>query len=225
MNPLQGLCVFIFSWRKVTRNASTLYGRVAEHFPWVKFVNCDESESPIVGVPENQTIQLDDSCYYGKQFQAAHDAMVPGNYMACITGDVEPEADWSSIAKHIGEAIRSGGFGVFAPNVEVTTHVARNQPVAHATLRYLFSVPNTDCTCWVIHPAVLSVLRLLRIGERSNLGWGIDTIACHESRVQGLHVVRDYGILVKQPPGTGYSREEAFSQQITLIHFYNQLRQ
>jgi hypothetical protein len=205
--------VYIFSWKKVTANATALYKAVAPIFPNTTFINCDEN----VTMPADiKTIQRDDSFYYGKQFDVAiHDA--PANsYVACIVGDVDPVADWAKIADQTINAFNTGKFGILAPNVDFTWHTKRTSVI----MNNIYAVPNTDCTCWFLHPIVIQKLKTLSIGSISNLGWGIDIIAIQESLKHRLLVARDYDTLVRQPKGTAYSEGAARVQMNALMAKY-----
>lgn len=196
--------VYIFSWRKVTENAIRLYDAVSPHFKNTFFVNCDQREK----IPREKVIQLDDRYFYGGQFEASLKATPKGKIMGCIVGDVEPEAPWELIAKKATAAFQTGRIGVYAPNVDITEHTSRQHNVGGD----LFSVVNTDCTCWFIHPDMLCRIRYMDVCRLTNIGWGIDYACCEESRRQGKFVVRDYSVLVKQPKGTAYSKENASRQ-------------
>lgn len=213
MPTLNDIYVYIFSWKKVTANATELYRAVAPVFPHTTFINCDEHVTMPADIP---TIQCDDSFYYGKQFDTAiHHAPV-GSYVACIVGDVDPSANWTLIANNTVAAFNLDKFGIFAPNVDYTWHTAKKACI----INNIYTVPNTDCTCWFLHPMVVDKLRTLSIGTISNLGWGIDTIAIHESIKNRLLIARDYDTLVRQPKGTAYSTVEARVQMNALIAAY-----
>jgi len=215
MVTLNDIHVYIFSWKKVTANATALYKAVAPVFPHTTFINCDEN----VTMPADiSTIQRDDSFYYGKQFETAIHHAPADAYVACIVGDVNPIADWPLIATNTIAALTTDRFGILAPNVDYTWHTARAgiTPI----MKNIFTVPNTDCTCWFLHPKVLHKLRQLPIGSLCNLGWGIDKIAITESFKQRLLVARDYDTLVHQPKGTAYDQIVAREQMAALIAAY-----
>ena len=213
MVKLEDIYVYIFSWKKVTANAIALYKAVAPVFPNTIFINCDEN---VTMPPDIRTIQCDDSFYYGKQFDTAIQHAPAGAPVGCIVGDADPVANWSLIAANTVAALTTNKFGIFAPNVDYTWHVARTRKLVNN----IYDVPNTDCTCWFLHPAVIAKLRTLSIGTVSNLGWGIDTIAIEESKRRSLWIGRDYDTLVRQPKGTAYNTELSRVQMRDLIAAY-----
>lgn len=215
MFDISDIHVFIFSWKKVTSNALTLYHRVAAHFPSTYFINCDE-HTTITEIPAERVIQRDDSYYYGGQFETALAHTPIGKPMACVVGDVSPEANWAVIAANAVTTLNTRRVGIYAPNVFYTWHTARGK---HLWAEY-YEVPNTDCTCWFLHPTLLQRLRDLPFYRVSNLGWGIDSIFIQEAGRQGLLVVRDYATLVQQPQGTAYDSSLARTQMTDLIHLY-----
>ena len=212
--------VYIFSWKHVTANARELYRNIASHFPQTFFINCDEHTS-ITDISADRVIQKDDSYYYGGQFYTALQHMPPGKILACVVGDVEPEADWAQIARNTVDAFNTEAAGIYAPNVYFTSWTGRNQPINIA--KELYSVTNTDCTCWFIHPTLTNNLRCFDYYKLCNLGWGIDHIFCEEALRSHLYVARDYRVLVKQPKGTAYNQTIARTQMILIRIAYTEL--
>jgi hypothetical protein len=213
MLTVEDIHVYIFSWKKVTANATALYRAIGSVFPNTTFINCDET----VTMPSDiRTIQCDDSFYYGRQFDTAIQHAPVGAHVGCIVGDVDPVADWAQIATTMVAAFNKGTYGIIAPNVDYTWHVAR----AALIEKNIYAVPNTDCTCWFLHPKIVNTLRSLDIGSISNLGWGIDTIAIWESLKNRLYVGRDYDTLVRQPKGTAYNTAAARVQMNALVQAY-----
>ncbi len=201
---------FIFSWKKVTENALKLYDKASAVSP-TTFINCDENCGVVV-----KNIQLDDSYYYGGQFETAIKAVPEGAALCCVVGDVSPEANWADIYIKAKEALSTKYVGVYAPNVDYTWHMAKGRQVGNT----LWEVPNTDCTFWFIDADVVAALRRIPYRALSNLGWGIDTVVNKESARQGKLVVRDYSELVRQPMGTAYNKQKAQEQMRALLNYY-----
>jgi hypothetical protein len=210
------ICVHIFSWKKVTGNAKALFRAIAPHFPNTTFINCDETAPVTEEDIAPHTLQRDDSYYYGGQFETALKNTPPGKILACVVGDVNPAANWEQIAENAVKALNTGRVGVYAPNVYYTWHTARG----NALWDELYEVPNTDCTCWFIHPTVYGILREIPVFAASNLGWGIDTICMKETARQRLLVARDYAVKVEQPQGTNYSTQAAHEQMSRILGLY-----
>lgn len=205
---------FIFSWKKVTENALMLYDKASAVSP-TTFINCDENVRVLV-----KNIQLDDSYYYGGQFEAAIKAVPDGDSLCCIVGDVSPEGvKWSAIYEKAKEALSTKYVGVYAPNIDYTWHTSKGRQVGNS----LWEVCNTDCTFWFIHADVVRALKSIPYRLLSNLGWGIDTVVNKESARQGKLVVRDYSELVRQPEGTAYNKEKANTQMALLLNYYNSM--
>ena len=196
---MNNIHTFIFSWKKVTENALALFEKASAVCPNTTLINCDENVGVLV-----KHIQLDDSYYYGGQFEAAIKAVPDGSSLCCIVGDVSPEASWSSIYEKAVETLATQHVGVYVGNT-------------------LWEVPNTDCTFWFIDADVVRVLRDIPYRMLSNLGWGIDTIVNKESVRQGKLIVRDYSDLVRQPMGTAYNKEKAKAQMSLLLAYYDSL--
>jgi hypothetical protein len=218
MYSADDIYIYIFSWKRVSHQSPDLYRAVASAFPHVYFINCDEHFTPPEDIPS--VIQLDDRYYYGGQFQAAIQNIPAGKILCCITGDVNPEADWKLLCDHTVTAFNTGKIGVYAPNVDYTDHPGRNERLWDN----LYDVKNTDCTCWFLHPAIVNDLRLIPYMELTNMGWGIDAMFIHEARRRGLLVARDYDILLIQPRGRGYSSNEGGKGARRLLQHYSKLQ-
>lgn len=218
MFSIDDIFVYIFSWKKVTSSALDLYKQVHAAFPNVYFINCDETIT-IRDISSSHVIQLNDDYYYGGQFEKAIQHCPSGKILGCIVGDVSPDADWSKIASTMLSGLNSNKIGICAPNVDYTWHTARG---SHLWDEF-YTVPNTDCTCWFIHPTIADKLRKIPYYALSNLGWGIDSIFIKQSLKEKLYVARDYSTLVRQPKGTAYNETKAREQMNILIYIYNQL--
>jgi hypothetical protein len=212
--------VYVFSWKHVTANARALYHSISHHFPQTFFINCDE-HTPITDIPATHVIQRDDSYYYGGQFYTALQHMPKGKILACVVGDVEPRADWAQIARNTVDAFNTEAAGIYAPNVYFTAWTGRG-PAINAE-KQLYSVVNTDCTCWFLHPSLTEKLRCFNYYTLCNLGWGIDHIFCEEATYNRLHVARDYRVLVQQPKGTAYNQHTARIEMDVIRKAYKEL--
>jgi hypothetical protein len=217
MYSADDIYIYIFSWKRVSHQSPDLYRAVATAFPHVYFINCDEHFTPPTDIPH--VIQLDDSYYYGGQFQSAIQHIPNGKILCCITGDVHPDGNWKLLRDHAVTALNTGKIGVYAPNVDYTSHTGRSAYLWDN----LYTVPNTDCTCWFLHPSIVAFLRCVPYMELSNMGWGIDVIFIREAEQRKLLVARDYDILLIQPKSRGYSSEEGHKGYRRILDYYSGL--
>jgi hypothetical protein len=208
--------IYIFSWKKVTENAKQLYSNISAVCPNTWFINCDENIQ-ITDIPN--VIQLDDSYYYGGQFETAIKHIPKGNILGCVVGDVTPEAPWETIIANAINSFNTKKVGIYAPNVDYTWHTSRKQHLWES----LYEVENPDCTCWFIPPHVYSLISILPYKKEANLGWGIDHICCSEARRNKLYVARDYSVTIYQPRGTAYNSQLAAVQMVNLKLIYETL--
>jgi hypothetical protein len=208
--------VYIFSWKRVSNQSPDLFRAVKKAFSNTTFINCDEHMS--VPVDITPCIQRDDTYYYGGQFETAIRDCPPGKILCCIVGDVDASAPWEAIRDNCLITMNTGRAGIYAPNVDWTPHIARGSQ----WIGPLFHVPNTDCTCWFIHPAIVDTLRPIEYMTLSNIGWGIDTIAIEEAKKRTLVIVRDYSTLVRQPKSRGYSGEEGIAGMKRIMAYYSE---
>jgi hypothetical protein len=68
MYTLNDLSVYIFNWKKVTENSLQLYKKISDIVKDTTLINCDEHFKPKNKVKH---VQLDDSYYYGSQYDVA----------------------------------------------------------------------------------------------------------------------------------------------------------
>lgn len=217
---INDIYVYIFSWKYVTANAIELYTRVSPHFPNTYFINCDENAT-IKEISADRVIQLDDSYYYGGQFQTAMKHMPSGKILACIVGDAHPEANWEQLAINAVDAFNTENAGIYAPLTYYTHWVKRMEPIN--VDKQLYSVCNTDCTTWFISPKLTTKLKVLNYHILSNYGWGIDCIYCKEAAYMNLNIIRDYRLLVRQPKQTAYDIDLAGIQMEAILKEYEKL--
>lgn len=218
MFTLSDVHMYIFCWKKVVANSRELYSRISKVCPNTVLVNCDENTAFVQD--EVRHIQLDDSHYYGGQFEAAIGATPKGAIFSCLTGDVSPDADWATIFDKAVAAFNTGKVGVFAPNVDYTYWTKKKR----ALWDELWEVENTDCTVWFIHPSIIDVMRPIPFKKLCNLGWGTDTVVNIECNTQNLLIARDYSVTVMHPHETGYDQPSAHAQMYKLLGVYLQYK-
>lgn len=206
--------IYIFSWKRITNNSVELFNKVSEYFPNTYMINCNENIT--LPIDEKYNIQLDDSYYYGGQFESAIKHIPKDCIMGIITGDVNPNADWNKILNNMKKSFETNKIGIYAPNVDFTAHTGITKHLWDS----LYEVPNTDCTCWFLHPIIVNKLANIPYFSLSNLGWGIDIIFIEECRKNNLYAVRDYSVIVYQPKCTAYNMNIAGIELNKIMNYY-----
>jgi hypothetical protein len=217
MFTLNDINVYIMNWKKVNENSLRLYNAIRPIVTHTTIINCDEHWSLD---PTIQHIQLDDSCYYGSQFNTAIKHARDGALLCIIVGDNTCENDFSKIFTSALQAFNKNKIGVYAPHDKRSTnqHVVRPY---HGSLKH---VTNTDCGFWFIHPTIHAPMKNLDY-TISKYGWGIDMIIIKESTRRGLVVVSDYSIETDQLDHTcGYDRTTASMEATALFHAYKNMK-
>ena len=210
---LNSISVYIFNWKKVSDNTRLLYDRIKNTLPDITVINSDENYVfPIT----MKTIQVDDSYYYGKQYNTAIKNIPEGKILCIIVGDVSPDTDFQLTFTNSLLSFNLHNAGIHAPNEVHTSHSTRFEHIADQ----IYRVPNTDCTFWMIHPDVVKAMRNIDY-TISNFGWGVDVITIHYATLQGYLTLRDYAVDIHQiRKGTGYSIEIAEVQLEALKKSY-----
>ena len=216
MFTLDDIYVYILNWKKVSVNGLKLYQNIAPIINNTIMINCDE----YMPLTDDIThIQLDDSHFYGSQFNHAIKHVKDGAIMCVIVGDNIPDNDFEKIFQNALDTFNNYNTGVYSPNDKRTAHQGRDGRF----IGELYNVPNTDCGFWFIHPKIISRLRKLDF-TLSKYGWGADTVVILEARKQNLLVLRDYSVETDQlDHNVGYNSQKAAAGQTVLELAYYRL--
>jgi hypothetical protein len=196
-------------------NTLVLYEKIRNILKNVCIVNCDEFlnlDNDIV------TIKLDDSHYYGSQYDHAIKHVKENKLFCVIVGDnVSDHLD--KIFNNALHTFNNYKVGVYSPHDKRTIHTKMLENINDS----LYNVENTDCGFWFINPYIVKKMRNINYNI-SKYGWGIDIITIKESRKQGFLVLRDYSVETDQLDHTcGYDRYQAFRGMDLLQQEYNKL--
>ena len=217
MYTLDDLSVYIFNWKKVTTNSIQLYFNIKKIINNVSIINCDEN---ILLSSNIKHIQLDDSHYYGSQYEHAIKDTKTGSIFCVIVGDNIPNSNFQQIFNRAIEVFNTYNVGVYAPNDKRSVHKYINFEFKEE----LYDVDNTDCGFWFIHPNIVSKLKDIKYGTLSNFGWGIDKITIKEARRQKMNVLRDYSIETDQlDQTTNYDTDKAYEEKCNIEDEYNRM--
>ena len=206
------ICVYLFSWKRVTPNALALYEEIAHVFPHVYFINCDENTDVTHKIPRDKLIQLDDSHYFGGQFEAALRHCPSDKIYANVVGDVPVGSiDWEKLAKSALYSINTHNAGVFGPQ-------APNHPGLGTHLEGdYYEVANTDETIWLITPDVWGPYKNFSYKTHSHFGYGIDKFFCDRTWTLNKRTVRDNSITVPSDNIKGYDNGTAMAQMRSFL--------
>jgi len=216
MFSINDVSVYIFNWKKVTDNSLLLYKKVSAIVKDTVLINCDEHFKPKKSITH---IQLDDSYYYGSQYDVAIKHVRPNRIFCVIVGDNLPTGNFRGIFESAVATFNTHKVGIYAPNDKRTVHKSTMGRYTGS----LFHVQNTDCGFWFIHPCIIDKLKSIDY-RVSNLGWGVDIITIKEARRQGLHVLRDYSVETDQlDHSCGYNHQQASIGSQALLKIYESL--
>lgn len=218
MFVLNDISVYIFNWKKVNQNSINLVKNIKKYINDITFVNCDESfklENSI------KAIQLDDSHYYGSQYEHSIVDVKENNIFCVIVGDNISENNFKEIFMNSIQIFNKYKVGVYAPNDIRSHHKKKNECLE----KNVYNVDNTDCGFWFIHPEIVKKTKKLKFGNLSPLGWGIDSITITESKRLGFMVLRDYRVSTDQLDySTNYDMGKAGEGMIKLYQEYEKMR-
>ena len=204
--------MYIFNWKKVSQNSVSLWNSISPIIKNTLIINCDEN-FPLASVPH---IQLDDSHYYGSQYNTAIKHVKEGAILCVIVGDNVANTNFNALFNTAVNTFNKYAVGVYAPHDKRSVHKTKLERIEGN----LFNVVNTDCGFWFIHPTIVSRLRGIDYTS-SKSGWGIDIITIKEARKQGRLVIRDYSIQTDQLDHTcGYDTKRAGADMRRLNALY-----
>ena len=214
MITIDNISVYIFNWKKVSQNSIRLFKKIKKYIKDVTIINCDESLKLDDSI---KSIQLDDSHYYGSQYERAINDVKENNVFCVIVGDNISENNFENIFTNAVEIFNKYKVGIYSPHDKRSGHQNRNGCIEEN----VYFVENTDCGFWFIHPEIVMKLKHFKYGTLSPLGWGIDVITSTESSRFGFKVLRDYRVTTDQiDRSTNYDKNVATKGMIILFKEY-----
>lgn len=199
---------FIISWSGTEDRARMIAASVVGEVDSLTVIYSNTSDTDLIG--PGDWVRVPDEWFYGRKFRACLERHGAG-IMLQIQADAECD-DWPDLIRKCRVAHASDStLGIWAPDIRFTPWESALVDIDQAHEDDVVPVAQTDGIVWSIVEPIVSRLRLLDY-EQNNLGWGIDWIAGCCARVSNLRVLRDRSILVRHPPGAGYSRDEARQQ-------------
>jgi hypothetical protein len=213
MYSFDRIAVYIFNWKKVTENSLKLYEKIKPIISDTTIINCDETR------PIDNSIQLDDSHYYGSQYNQAIKHATPGKIFCVIVGDNIPNNNFELIFKSALDAFNSRNVGIYGIDDKRSSH----KGIIGRHTDNLFDVANTDCGFWFIHPDIVSKLKHIDYSV-STYGWWIDVLTIKYAREHKFLVLRDYSVTTDQLDHTrGYNNQDAMKLTSGLISQFNSI--
>jgi len=212
---IDSISVYIFNWHKVSENSLKLYRHISEVVNDVTIINCDET------LKLNNTIkniQLDDSHFYGSQYQHAITDVKENKILCVIVGDNIAENSFKDIFMNALQIFNKYKVGVYGPYDKRSGIEGKLSMLEKG----VFNVHHTDCGFWFINPEIVKVFKNYNFKELTNYGWGIDLITANESLRLGYKVILDHRSTTDQLNwSTNYNWVDAGKQMEKLLHIYN----
>jgi hypothetical protein len=200
----------IYSWPKVHENAFAIATALKGHVARVSIVAC--TEDPLAHDPAFEVFLLDNSCYFGRQFEKSIEVF-DGDILLQIAADTTT-ASWGMLAQQCAQRFQASPIlGVWTPDIDGTTWPNERVTLYQTQDPTLIGVVQTDCIVWAMRRSIVEFLKTLDY-TATPLGWGIDWAAIAHAHANKLRVVRDLGVKVHHRiGGSGYDRLEADRQR------------
>jgi len=198
----------IYSWPAVHRQAFEIAKQIAPHVHRASVVAC--SDTPVQHEAGLEVFMLDNSCYFGRQFQKTIEVF-DGDVLLQIAADTT--ADWAAVARQCQMRFQSvPNLAVWSPDIDGTTWPNQHVTLYNTDDPNLIGIVQSDCIVWALSRPLVDFLRTLDF-SKTPLGWGIDWAAIAHSYANGGRVMRDLAVKIHHTLGTGYNREEADRQR------------
>jgi hypothetical protein len=217
------ICIYIFLWKKVSKNALKLYDNLKKTFDNVIIIDCDET----VTLNKPDIIKLDDTAYYGKQFDTAIKHSQNNKIVGIFVGDIDPnKLNSERIKKNLLYSMNNNNVGIYSPNDKRSDDKSqvyvnfkdKNIELGKIDNTELFRTSYTDCTCWFFIPDLVSKIKNIDF-IKTNLGWGIDLSLIKLAIKNGYNVVKDYSVNIYNPPGTNYNSDKALKEMDSFYEY------
>ena len=212
------ISVYILNWKRVSANSLDLYNKIMPIIKNTKIINCDENLCLNISINH---IQLDDSYYYGGQYNMAIKDVKKGNIFCIIVGDNKTESNFNDIFYRALKTFNNYNVGVYAPD---DIHSPHRKNIYKEIDDGIFNIENTDCGFWFIHPMIVDRLRDIDY-NLTRVGWGIDILTIKEAHLLKKLVLVDTKNSTDQldlPPG--YKGKEGLKGMNTIIKVWENLR-
>jgi hypothetical protein len=203
---------FIFNWKGQYEKTSEKEKQLNRIITNTKVINSDEQ------LFKPAWHNIGEQAYFSRQFQTAID-LFDADVFFHVQGDASYH-NWVGVLAHAVKYFPTYNWGIYAPNVDYTYHVASRVNINSLSCKdkHLHVVSCTDCTCWLIHKDIITMFRKRNIDlSISTYGWGIAVIFSALSFICNRPVLRDYNHTVIHPGGTGYPKGEAMTQMHRLF--------
>lgn len=194
---------FVFSWKRVLRNAYKQFDIIRRINQNTYFLNCD----PRLRI--KNVFNLDD-IYYGEQFDFV--ARTFNNEILGILAGDAYSSEWNQIFNTTIQYFKTNpNIGILAPSCTLQPHQKKKERYDKNT----FFVENTDCTAWFINRKLINIFNTIGVKWKENkYGWGIDQLLCETARKLNMPVLVNFDHLVEHPwsydgSKTGYNPEDA----------------
>lgn len=193
---------FIFCWNEYVDNAIKLEKQLSTLYP-TKVINSN------VNVTNPNWINVNDFYFAGQWNTLLSNLDDDTDFVFHIQADASYD-EFDSIFKRFIEVNEKYKIGVYAPNVNFTSHTY-NLCKLKKYEDDLYFVPNTDCTCWFINRKLMSE-NLLFDTNINHIGFGTDWYYIAKSILHDYTVIRDYKYTILHPNKTNYKTNDADRQ-------------
>jgi hypothetical protein len=200
------LHAFVISWTGQAAAAEEIAAQLAPHVERLTVIHSDNSEAALPA----GWVRTPNDWFFGRKFEHCL-GLFEGEVMLQVSADLLCE-DWGGLATSCRAAFDNlAALGVWGPDVDSTYWDLQMTDLARITGSTAHCVTLIDSVVWAMRRAVAD--RLVGLDFTCNsLGWGIDRMAALFSHVSGRLVVREQGLRIVHPPGSGYDHAEANAQ-------------
>lgn len=203
------LHVCVIGWTGREAAAQAIAAAVDGHADRLTVVYSNATDTEVGGAGD--WVKVPDAWFYGRKFRRCLELHTDG-VMLQIQADAVC-ADWPGLVRRCRDVFaRRPGLGLWAPEIDGTPWKTSKVALADPDAEGLLPVGQTDGIVWAIDDATVARLRRLDY-DTNNLGWGLDWAAIGYCMANNKLVLRDLSLKIDHPPGSGYNKAEAKTQQ------------
>lgn len=208
--------IIIFCWPSVIENTRHICDSIKHLNHRITVI--DASGGTPQEIEHCHWVSVNQFLYYGSKFYYAM-RLFDGDIMLQIQADAYND-DWVFLIETcIARFTEFPHLGIWSPEVDNTGWPTDSVAISSMPDSDLTIVSQTDCIVWGLRRDVITPLMALDYSS-NNLGWGIDWAAAVTAYSRSMIAVRDKRTKIVHALGTGYQREEAYTQ---MVAFLNQL--
>jgi hypothetical protein len=206
---------FIISWTGMHENSQLIATQLSGHVDRVTIIYSDRDESLEIS-GDFEAVKVSNEWFWSKKFEKCLD-LCDSDLLILIQGDATC-SNWGELpGKCKADFIAHPLIGVWAPLIEKIFFPVQEAMMGVSNNSSLIVVSETDGVVFAIPAIIQNLLKKIDYNQ-SKYGWGIEMAMCAYAYANRLIAVVNQDIKVTHPDGSGYPREDALKEVMSIIN-------